>query len=331
MSFTGVDLNKVIVPEIFNKYVSTRVMEENAFIKSGIVINSAEYDALASSNAYNVNMPFFKDLTGDSVAIVEGADLTAKDIGSGKVIAPILRRAAMWASTDLSAALAGVDPLKEIADKVAAFWDRDLNKELIAILNGIFGTTGSKESGTTQLAANIHDISAKSSNNTFSAKEFINAEQKLGDAKSQLTAVAMNSATHSLLRIQNLIDTVRASDNTTFDTYMGKRVIVDDAIPVSSTGVTTTYLFGSGAFGYGNGNPVNFKATEIDRDKKKGSGVDYLINRKTYILQPNGVSFTGTPTNAEGVTRTELESAANWTKQYDTKNIKIVAFKHKIS
>ena len=59
-----------------------------------------------------------------------------------------------------------------------------------------------------------------------------------------------------------------------------------DGCPYTGSGanmVFSTYLFGDGAIALGNGSPVCFVSTETDRAKRKGSGVDYLINRKTYI------------------------------------------------
>ena len=140
----------------------------------------------------------------------------------------------------------------------------------------------------------------------------------------------MHSATWSYLKKQELIETVNPSVDTSFDTYQGKRVIIDDGCPVEN-GVYTTFLFGQGAIALGNGNPEGFVATEIDRNKKKGSGVDYLINRKTYILHPRGISFTGNEVQKqEGPSRIELTNTKNWKPVYEPKQIRIVAFKHKI-
>lgn len=47
----------VIVPELFNRYVINRTMELSAFFQSGIVVNSPEFDALASEAARTHNMP----------------------------------------------------------------------------------------------------------------------------------------------------------------------------------------------------------------------------------------------------------------------------------
>lgn len=332
----GTTLQDVIVPELFNPYVVNRSMELSALVQSGIIVNNSEFDNLASQAAPTVNMPFFEDLTGESEQIIEGKDLDASKITSNKDVAVIIRRAKMWSATDLSAALAGTDPMKAIGDLVATFWARDMQKILVALLNGVFGTipavTGENaKDAETRLSSNILDISSKSGNAAnWSGAAFIDAEQCLGDAKAQLTGICMHSATEAALKKQNLIETVQPSNDVAFGTYQGKRVIVDDGCPVSK-GVYTTYLFGQGAVALGNGNPAGFTPTETDRDKKKGSGVNYLINRRTNILHPRGVAFTSASVEkTEGPSRGELENPVNWKPVYEPKQIRIVAFRHKL-
>lgn len=312
----GTTLSDVIVPELFTKYVVQKTMELSALFNSGIVTNNAEFDRLASEAAPIHNMPFFEDLQGDSENVTEGTDLTAKKITSNKDVSTTIRRAAMWSATDLSAALAGADPMAAIGNLVAGFWARDMQKELINILNGVFAAT--------TMTNHVLDVSTEEgAAANISASVFIDGLQMLGDAQSQLTAVAMHSAVKSYLKKQNLITTQRDSNSVEFETYQDRRVIVDDGCPYSG-GVYTTYLFG-------NGNPVGFVATEVDRDKKKGSGVDYLINRRTFILHPRGVQWTNSSRAAvESPTRAELANKANWKRVYEDKAIRLVAIKHKI-
>lgn len=335
----GTTLQDVIVPELFNPYVINRTMELSNLVQSGIIVNSTEFDALASQSAPTVNMPFFEDLTGESEPVIEGENLTIDGIGSNADVAAIIRRAKGWSATDLSAALAGKDPMQAIASLVAGFWARDMQKELVAVLKGIFGTipAGTEETtATTRLASNILDISTGTGNAAkWSGAAFIDAEQKLGDAKTLLTGVCMHSAVEAALKKQNLIETVQPSNDVSFGVYQGKRVIVDDGCPFTGTGanmVFSTYLFGQGAIALGNGSPVGFVATETDRDKKKGSGVDYLINRKTNILHPRGIAFTSenVKNKKEGPTRLELADPKNWNPVYEPKQIRIVEFRHKI-
>lgn len=332
----GTTLQDVIVPELFNPYVINKTMELSALVQSGIIVNDQEFDRLASQASPLINMPFFEDLTGESEQVIEGADLKDDLITSNKDVAAIIRRAKMWSATDLSAALAGSDPMAAIITLVARFWERDMQKELISILNGVFGTVPAGDSGTppaeTRLASNLLDISGKSgSAANWSGSAFIDAEQMLGDAKAQLTGVVMHSATEAYLKKQNLIETVQPSNDVAFGTYQGKRVIVDDGCPAAS-GVYTTYLFGNGAVALGNGSPVGFVPTETDRAKRKGSGIDYLINRKTMILHPRGIAFTNANVaKAEGPSRVELADPSNWNPVYEPKQIRIVAFKHKLA
>ena len=319
----GTTLTDVIVPELFTPYVVKRTMELSALFQSGIVTNNAEFDRLASEAAPIHNMPFFEDLTGESEAVIEGTDLTANKITSNKDVSVTIRRAMMWSATDLSAALAGSDPMAAIGDLVAGFWARDMQKELINLLTGVFSAS--------TMTNHVLDVSAEEgAGANISASVFIDALQKLGDAQGNLTAVAMHSATKSYLKKQNLITTERDSTSVEFEAYQGRRVIVDDGCPVSGD-VYTTYLFGQGAIALGNGNPVGFVATEVDRDKKKGSGVDYLINRRTFILHPRGIAYQkASQTNVETPTRAELAKATNWKRVYEDKAIRLVAIKHKI-
>lgn len=327
-------IEDVIVPELFNPYVVNRTMELSALFQSGIVVNSPEFDSLASEAARTHNMPFFEDLNGESEETLENKEMEPAKIGSNKDVSTTILRQKMWGVTNLSAALAGADPMKAIGDLVAAFWARDMQKELIALLDGVFGTfTPEGGEATTRMQDHILDITKMSSAaaKNISASAFIDACQLLGDAQGQLTGVAMHSATKSYLKKQNLIATERDSVGVEFETYQDRRVTVDDGCPVTADGVYTTYLFGSGAIALGNGNPVGHVATEVDRDKKIGGGIDYLINRKAFILHPRGIAYTGAVReNVETPTRAELKMAENWNPVYEPKQLRIVAIKHEL-
>ena len=107
----GTTLSDVIVPQLFTPYVIQKTMEKSALYNCGIIVNDTKFDELASQASPLVNMPFFEDLTGESEPVVEGKDLTPSGIESEQDVAVIIRRAKMWSATDLSAALAGSDPM----------------------------------------------------------------------------------------------------------------------------------------------------------------------------------------------------------------------------
>lgn len=314
----------VIVPEVFNPYVIQRSMELSALYQSGIVQNTAEFDRLANSGGTLVHMPYWEDLTGEDEPLSDSTALTPGKISAGQDVARRQARGRAWGVNDLAHLLAGDDPMRAIGDLVASYWARRFQAILLATLEGVFGSAS--------MASNVHDISGEDGDKAvISAATLIDAAQKLGDAKSQLTAIAMHSATEAALAKQDLIEYVRPSEGSVeVPTFMGKRVIVDDGIPFdTSTGVATTYLFGPGAIALGNGDGMGaVPLTETDRDSLAGE--DYLINRRVFILHPRGVRWTEANVAGAFPTNTELADAANWQRVYEPKAIRIVKFVHKL-
>lgn len=319
-------ISDVIVPEVFNPYVVQRTMELSALVQSGIIENNQEFDRLASVAARTVNMPFWNDLGGADELLDDQNPLTPGVIRAGQDEAVILRRGRAWGVNDLAANLAGDDPMGAIGDLVAAYWARRIQAILLAKLGGVFGAA--------TMAGNVHDITnAAGAAANFTASTFVDAVQRLGDAKEQLTGIMIHSATEASLAKQDLIATEKGSDGSVgVKTFMGKRVIVDDGCPVDiAQGNYTSYIFGPGAFALGNGNPVGFVPTETARDSLAGE--DFLINRKTLILHPRGVRWTPQAGVPVGVSpsNTELANGANWTRVYENKAIRMVAFIHKLA
>jgi hypothetical protein len=299
-------------------------MELSAIFQSGIAQRTEEFDRLASQAAKTVNMPFWGDLSGDDEVLSDNNALTPGKIQANQDEAVILRRGRAWGANDLAANLAGDDPMRAIADLVAAYWARRYQAALVSTLQGVFASAS--------MAALVHDISGQTGEAAvISAKTTVDAAQKLGDAKNQLTAIVMHSATEAALAKQDLIEYVKPSTGSIeVPTFLGKRVIVDDGVPFDSgAGTYTTYLFGPGAIAYGEGNPVGFVPTETDRDTLAGE--DYLINRRTFILHPRGVRFTSQSVSGVSPSNTELADGDNWTRVYEPKAIRIVKFVHKIA
>ncbi|NSB17443.1 major capsid protein [Clostridium beijerinckii] len=311
-------ISNIIVPEVFNPYVIEQTTRLDAFVQAGIITNDPSLDALALSGGTLINMPFWSDLEGDSEELSDSASLTVNAITAGQDMARLHMRGKAWGVNDLAKALSGDDPMGVIASKVAKYWIGERSKMVFKTLKGIETTASS----------NVHDISALTGNDAIiSVSSALDAKQLLGDNASKLTGVAMHSAVYTKLQKNNEIQFVPDSDTKVdIPYYLGYRVIVDDQCPVAS-GVYTTYLFGQGAFGLGNGSaPV---PTETDRDSLAGE--DVLINRQHFILHPRGIKFTEASVAGKTPTFAEIATGANWSKVYDTKNIRVVIFKHKIA
>lgn len=314
----AVKISDIIIPAVFNPYIIQETTRLDTFVQSGIVSNDPAFDILAQSGGNLVNMPFFNDLTGDSEELSDLTALAVNAITTGQDQARLHMRGKAWGVNDLAAALSGADPMAVIGSKVAKFWVGERAKMLFKSLAGI----------ETTLASNVYDISALvGALAVITAKETLNAKQKLGDAAGKLKAIAMHSATYTKLQQDDLIVYLQPSaTDVIIPTYIGYRVLVDDSCPVTA-GVYTTYLFGEGAFGLGNGAaPV---PTETDRDSLLGE--DILINRQHFILHPRGVKFTNTAVVGATPTFAEVATATNWEKVYDAKNVRLCIFKHKLA
>lgn len=317
-------LSNAIVPDVFNPYVIQRSMELSALWTSGIIGDVPGVDlgdVNSQKGGKNVHMPFWNDLTGDDQILSTGTNLTVANITAAQDIAVLNARALVYGAKDLVAPLAGSDPMAAIGDLMAAKWTRQMQKALINVLAGAFGALAAESPD-----VNFYDISGLSGAAAVAdAESVIDAVGMLGDAEGQLTAVAMHSNTERLYRKQNLIDYELDSNNQKVATYMGKRVIVDDSMPVSS-GVYTDYFFGPGAIGYSEGTPK--VPSEVERNALVGGGEEYLVSRRHFVLHPRGIKWVGSPA-ADTPTNAELATAGNWTRVYESKAIRMVAFKHK--
>jgi hypothetical protein len=329
MTVTKTVISDVIVPSVFNPYVVERTAELSAFYQSGIIERSEQLDTLARSGGKLINMPYWEDLDGPDEVLSDTGALTVGKIEAGQDVAALLTRGRAWSVNDLAKALSGDDPMAAIGDLVAAYWARRWQAVLIATLGGIFGDTA------TGMDGNKHDIASESTEaaRSISAGTTVDALFKLGDASERLTGFAMHSATVAKLTKDDLIETIPESEGKpAIKLYLGKPVVMDDSLPVSE-GAYTTYIFGNGAFGLGEGAaPV---PTEMDRDSLAGD--DILINRRHFILHPRGVAFQGASlTNDSGginvsPSNTNLANYLNWQRVYENKNVRIVQFKHKLA
>lgn len=319
-------LADVIVPEIYRPYVIERTAELSAFWQSGIIAPVADL-SLSGTGGALIQMPFWQDLAGEDQILSTDQNLTVGKIDSEKDVAVLNARALVYGAKDLAGALAGDDPLMAIGDLMADKWARRQQALLIATLNGAMGSLAAESP-----VVNTLDISALSGDaGILDADSFIDAGGMLGDAEMKLQSFAVHSATMRRMRKLDLIDFVLDSEmKPTIPVYGGKRVIVDDGMP-QANGVYTSYMFGAGAIGYAESDPK--VPMEVERNALIGGGEEYLVERKHLVLHPRGIKWnpaSGVP-NLDTPSNAELAAAGNWTRVYESKNIRIVRFVHRLS
>jgi hypothetical protein len=326
----------IIIPTEFEKYAIERTAELSAFGQCGIVEHAPEFDELAAGGGRTVEMPFWKDLTATRQLLSDSGSLTVNKITADKDIARIHNDAQAWSVNHLAKVISGDDPMQAIVDLVAAYWARTDEGLIVSCLKGIFAAASMAGN---KLSIASESIAGQSAATRLNGATFVDATVKLGDRGDRLVAVAMHSATEAALRKLDLIDFIPDSEGKAqIRTFQGRRVVVDDNLPTragtTDGTVYTTYLFGPGAFAKGaaplDGTPVQgglgTEGVEMARDALASDSM--LINRRRYILHPRGVKFTSSSVAGDSPTNAELETAANWTRVFENKNVRIVAVEH---
>jgi len=322
-------LSNVIVPTVFNPYVIQRTAELAKLYMGGIISNDADLDRLASAGGKLINMPFWNDLTGDDEVLSDTAPLTPAIITASQDVAALHTRGKAWAVNDLAKALSGSDPMRAIGDLVAEYWARRMQAIMIASLTGVFADNVANDAGdmTVNVAGALNsNISAATK---LSGDVFIDAQATFGDALGRISGVAMHSAVYSnLKKIDNISFVKQSEGGLEIERYRGLPIVIDDkcpfapragAAPGDAAPRYTTYLFGSGAIGMGQGAaPV---PSETDRDALAGN--DILVTRTHFVMHPRGVAFTSNTVTGASPSNANLALAANWNRVYERKNVRI--------
>jgi hypothetical protein len=205
--------------------------------------------------------------------------------------------------------------------QIAKWWNIQEQKILIAILKGIFAVA-LKDSHSVDISGRTGEQAV------ISANAVLDAKQLLGDAASELKAIAMHSAVFTALQKQDLIEYIPNSQGVIdFPAYLGYKIIVDDGI-VPVNGVYNTYLFADGVFGRGDGVPDSLTPVEMHRDALASD--DILVSRRALCLHPLGVSWTNPALSTATPANADLAAGVNWKKVADDKAIGIAMLRHKI-
>lgn len=327
MSNAYTQLADIIEPTSFFKYLVELTVENAWFFQSGIVTPDQAIANKMKAGGNLVHLPFWNDLDGDDTIT---SDDPTSAIETGKVdaaeqIATILRRAKSFSATDLAGDVAGDDPMRVVAARIAPFWIRRYQQALLNTLAGVFANATFK-------AAAVNDISVAKAGataaNCLSSEAIIDACATMGDMADEIKAMACHSGVYTILQKANLIDFVEDSDaKVRIPFYQGKRMLVSDVMPYDSVNeVASVYFFAPGCLGYGETMPKVPVATDRDELAADGGGVEYFVSRRNFIMHPYGFKWVGTPAGASP-TNAELAVGTNWTKVWDRKNIPLAGLK----
>ncbi len=319
----GVFDTKNFNSEVFGKYLETvpRV-KQNALLKAGVLRPRNDLRAMLSEQTGGnfISVPM-TGLIGGAALNYDGAtNITATSLETFLQSMIVVGRAKAWEEKDFSFDITGHDFMAEIAKQVASYWDDIDQLTILKTLEGIFGVTAN--SFNTGHTLDITSAATK----TVGATTLNDAVQQAAGANKDIFKVAiMHSVVATNLENLQILEYWKETDAngvqkpTGMASWNGRTVLIDDDVPVDTSGTTakyTTYLLGEGAFDYCDcGAKV---PSEVYRDPTTAGGKDTLITRQRKIFAPKGFSFVQPSTAIISPTDANLATAARWTVVKDT-------------
>lgn len=329
-----VQLADIYEPLTFAQGIQAAQLERNAFIASGIVATSALLAANFAAGGSMTEIPFFNPLaTGEPDYSTDdpATNSTPAKIDGSKQICRLANRHKSWSAMNLAQELALADPVGAITGRIGNYWATDDQKRVVQSCLGILADNVANDAG--DMVKNIAtDVAgAVTDAERISADVVIDAEQTLGDAMASVEVLAIHSVLFAKLRKQNLIDYTPVNEQgQRFPVYLGKRLIVDDALPAVAGANRITYtsiLFGRGSILTAPGKVLVPSEKERIPSSGNGGGEDIVHSRVANAFHPNGFSFLSASVAGQSPTYAELATAANWNRTVARKAIPLAFLK----
>jgi hypothetical protein len=339
MPRTTTGLEDLIFGDEYVEYATEKSVDLDAFIQSGVAQESPDLNQLAAGQGGTYVMPFFKPLANDDPNISSDDDSVIgarKKATTGAQKARLSMYNQIWSSADINKAMIAADPLEVIAQMSGKYWATWRQKMTIHSALGVLADNDANDGD--DMLINV-SAGANLAARRFTPSVMIQAGQTMGDHKNTLKAIAVHSVVHADWQEQGAL--VEHYDpetgNLAYETFQGKRVIVDDGMPVQLVEfdddplverlVYTSIVFGEGAIQIGNGVPK--VPVEYARDARaaNGGGVEDLIERKHMIVHPVGMAWLDASVAGVSPSKAELATAANWNRVWQRKNVPLAFVK----
>ena len=341
----AVQLADVIVPDVYETYTAVNSPETSAFVQSGIAFRNPFLDTVFDGGGSIFYVPFWNDLD-QTVEPNYSSDSTTVSAVPQKITSGEMQGRAAWmnqaySAMDLVSELAGSDPMQRVRDRFGVYWQRQMERRILACCLGILnsnvtGGAGLDPSGSaSDMVVNV-SVTAKANvtaANLWGQPVFSSALFTLGDQFGGITAIAVHSLIAKRMFDANALTMVPANPlepiselNPNIPYYMGRRVIIDDlmpVVPVNDTFQYTTMMFGPNFIGWGEGKPR--VPVELWRSPQlgNGGGLEQLWERKTWAIHPYGFKFTNSTVSAQSPTFADLKVPANWQRVIPRKLVPI--------
>ncbi len=312
-------LADIFVGDYYQALQPVNSPEKTAVYQSGIIAKNDALDSVASNGQGTSTISYWQDLDANEEANIstDNPDQKGK-VGKatqGTMRARTLYLNKPYGTADLTTELANSAPMQHIRNRYGKYWERQWQRYLLGAARGVIASNITNNGGDMVIDAGA----------TMTATAMQDAAFTAGDAADQFAAIGVHSVVMKQMVQKDLIEYIKDSQgNVILTTYLGKPIFMDDGLTYGA-GKYLSMFFGSGAFGYGEGNPTN--PAEVGRDLLggNGGGSEIIVERKTYILQPAGFSWVGEDDPNKTPTIAQFSDSANWKREFDRKLVPFAA------
>lgn len=312
----------------FDEEVFAGMMQEADYwatpiILSGIVQQDSSIMDLIGAQGNVATIPIYKplDANEDGMGALNNdgeTDNVPTEISGSKQTCMMIQRMKAFKAKDFTKELTGADPLTQIKNKIAGYYNQVWEKELMNIAKAVLSVSG--------LSGHVLDLAKDSK--AIEAGTIYDAEQAaLGDMAGGLGLMVMHSMIFKEYKKMEMVDYDKYVVNgviqkeITLPTIAGKHILVTDRF-TEDDGTYLTYLFGEGAFLSCDKNNYEKQYT-TNYDPEASAGIDKFYTKQGKVLHPNGLSLAVDNIAKESPTFAELGAAENWALKFNPKNVKM--------
>jgi hypothetical protein len=258
-TFAG-DLGSLVTQPRFGAVVVERVFNSWGWINSGAMVRNPAIDVTTGSK---VELPMVRPFIANKEYVQSNATwgasgkghLTVQKINADSAFSPVQQCAYAGGADDLSAWMSGIDPIGIMASFIGENMQKHSQETIQALFDGLFGTAG--------VLTATHSLDVTLPSGTPTEANFLNAatvmrgRSLIGERGVNLRILAMHSnvanylatvgaltfSTSALATGGNIswggggigINNVQVAD------FMGSRVVVDDTLAPTGTGLLKKY------------------------------------------------------------------------------------------
>lgn len=312
----------------FDEEVFAGMMQEADYwatpiILSGIVQQDSSIMDLIGAQGNVATIPIYKplDANEDGMGALNNdgeTDNVPTEISGSKQTCMMIQRMKAFKAKDFTKELTGADPLTQIKNKIAGYYNQVWEKELMNIAKAVLSVSN--------LSSHVLDLAKDSK--AIEAGTIYDAEQAaLGDMAGGLGLMVMHSMIFKEYKKMEMVDYDKYVVNgviqkeITLPTIAGKHILVTDRF-TEDNGTYLTYLFGEGAFLSCDKNNYEKQYT-TNYDPEASAGIDKFYTKQGKVLHPNGLSLAVDNIAKESPTFAELGAAENWALKFNPKNVKM--------